>query len=1010
MVYTLRNRNHKLIFLLDYLWPDEYSLPPLSLCFFSTVHTLLQELGQMAPFLFDKTQERYSAARSPDPRVVFGTSARRPDMKMSLIHVALLVAASQIQLDNNPNLLILQKSLLIHEKHALLSSSNYLGFMPQLMVVRASCNDLLFVSPDTRFYRGRQRVWINMQYKNSYEVVLLDTISLLDAEVDRYEQTVWVFCSESGQWTSYFLLVPRRPTKDYPLIANVVSCNGILYWMDGVYNFNRIVSLDLADNRCAVIYFPDIVRENTTRYTPDSRVHIGAVRDELRLLHVLRAGKCFVVRVWELDRGDDTWALVGGRELKFSDAVTADGDRNTVVAAVFHPKDCDSIFVICGKSVYKCGVSKDTCRRLGELRESIGDEGLASFVLRHPPWPTPIPFGLRAKRRPSSPRSSLLLVTQNMQIPLLYADAVIGINGSNISYILRASGATIIVQGSKGVPDEMTVEINGSSAQVQTAQQIRLPRPLAVGKILAECQQEVKDIILMHHLMVISMATSKLEETINMTKSFPKINSEEKEEESSVMTIIDPRVVWGISGKGPNMKILPIHVALLVAAPQLDNIPNSNPNIMINQESGSKRGRTSIEVSVDNGLEVLLSNVGEDLLSEILVRLPNCRCVIQLSSVCRRWHVLISQPQFIPSFIRLHQDQDQSYTILFRMNYTSHIHETPEYFQLVCTLFSEESLLIHGKHVLLSSNYLDFMPSLMIVRASCNDLLLVSPDKYFLDGRFRYHHQRYYICNPVTKKWFLIPRETPLGTRAGFALICNKNSYKVVLLDMIGPAYAEATHIVDTYKQPVWVFCSESGKWTRSSFLLPARLDYTVIANVVSCNGILYWMDGFSNCDRIVSLDLADNRCAVIYFPEIVRENTTHYSPDSTVHISAVRDELRLLHVLRTQNGPGPKCFVMRVWELDRWDGPWSLVGERELKISDAVSADGDRDTVVAAVFHPKDCDSIFVICGKSVYECGVSKDKCRKLGELRESIGHEGLASFVLMHPPWPTPIPFAV
>ncbi|CAA0825572.1 Unknown protein [Striga hermonthica] len=460
------------------------------------------------------------------------------------------------------------------------------------------------------------------------------------------------------------------------------------------------------------------------------------------------------------------------------------------------------------------------------------------------------------------------------------------------------------------------------------------------------------------------------------------------------------------------MNILPIHVALLVTtAPQLDNI--NNPNFLINQESSrSKRVRTSIEVSLDNGLlEVLLSNVGEDLLSEILARLPNCRCVIQLSSVCRRWHALISQPQFIPSFIRLHRDRDQSYTILFHMNYTSNIYETPEYFQLVCTLFSEESLLIHGgKHALSSSNYLDFMPSLMVVRASCNDLLLVSPDKRFFDGRFRHHHQRYYICNPVTKKWFLVPKETPIGTRAGFALICNKNSYKVVLLDVFSLADKEATVIVDIYKQPLWVFCSESGKWTRSFFLLPARptRDYLFVTNVVSCNGILYWMDGSVNLDRIVSLDLANNRCVVIYFPDIVRENTTIGNPDSRVYICAVRDELRLLHFLRI--GPDTKCFVVRVWELDRWDGPWSLVGERELMFSDAVSADGGRDTVVAAVFHPKDCDSVFVICGKSVYECGVSKDTCRKLGELGEFIGHEGLASYVLMHPAWPTPIPFGV
>jgi hypothetical protein len=59
-----------------------------------------------------------------------------------------------------------------------------------------------------------------------------------------------------------------------------------------------------------------------------------------------------------------------------------------------------------------------------------------------------------------------------MQIPLLYADAVIGISGANISYIRRVSGATIAIQETMGVPEEMTIEINGSASQVQTAEQL----------------------------------------------------------------------------------------------------------------------------------------------------------------------------------------------------------------------------------------------------------------------------------------------------------------------------------------------------------------------------------------------------------------------------------------------------------------------------------------------------------------------------------------------------------
>ncbi|XP_078149152.1 RNA-binding KH domain-containing protein [Carex rostrata] len=63
-------------------------------------------------------------------------------------------------------------------------------------------------------------------------------------------------------------------------------------------------------------------------------------------------------------------------------------------------------------------------------------------------------------------------VTQHMQVPLSYVDAVIGADGANISYIRRASGATVTVQETRGVPGEMTVEMVGSNAQVQAAQQL----------------------------------------------------------------------------------------------------------------------------------------------------------------------------------------------------------------------------------------------------------------------------------------------------------------------------------------------------------------------------------------------------------------------------------------------------------------------------------------------------------------------------------------------------------
>ncbi|XP_062084451.1 flowering locus K homology domain isoform X2 [Humulus lupulus] len=82
------------------------------------------------------------------------------------------------------------------------------------------------------------------------------------------------------------------------------------------------------------------------------------------------------------------------------------------------------------------------------------------------------PMGVHQSSNAQTAPSMVSQITQQMQIPLSYADAVIGTSGASISYIRRASGATVTIQETRGNPTEMTVEISGSASQVQTAQQL----------------------------------------------------------------------------------------------------------------------------------------------------------------------------------------------------------------------------------------------------------------------------------------------------------------------------------------------------------------------------------------------------------------------------------------------------------------------------------------------------------------------------------------------------------
>ncbi|CAH9124171.1 unnamed protein product [Cuscuta epithymum] len=63
-------------------------------------------------------------------------------------------------------------------------------------------------------------------------------------------------------------------------------------------------------------------------------------------------------------------------------------------------------------------------------------------------------------------------MTKIMQVPLSYAEDIIGISGTNIAHIRRTSGAILSIQESRGLPDEITIEIKGTSSQVQTAEQL----------------------------------------------------------------------------------------------------------------------------------------------------------------------------------------------------------------------------------------------------------------------------------------------------------------------------------------------------------------------------------------------------------------------------------------------------------------------------------------------------------------------------------------------------------
>ncbi|KAJ6810965.1 RNA-binding KH domain-containing protein PEPPER-like [Iris pallida] len=117
---------------------------------------------------------------------------------------------------------------------------------------------------------------------------------------------------------------------------------------------------------------------------------------------------------------------------------------------------------------YPLSLNRDSLflNRETRLEPRVGHGGFSSYAQ------DPVLAGSRSSALGRPAGGLITQVTQKMQIPLTYAEDIIGREGANIAYIRRTSGAVLSIQESRGFSDEIVVEIKGTPTQVQTAQQL----------------------------------------------------------------------------------------------------------------------------------------------------------------------------------------------------------------------------------------------------------------------------------------------------------------------------------------------------------------------------------------------------------------------------------------------------------------------------------------------------------------------------------------------------------
>ncbi|GER44576.1 F-box family protein [Striga asiatica] len=433
-------------------------------------------------------------------------------------------------------------------------------------------------------------------------------------------------------------------------------------------------------------------------------------------------------------------------------------------------------------------------------------------------------------------------------------------------------------------------------------------------------------------------------------------------------------------------------------------------------------------------LSRFLEEVDEDILLEIFVRLPNYRSAILFAAVCHKWQSLISRPRSISRFISHHNEHKDRYpqpcTIIFhRAYYLGYLNErfTLPHFQPICKLSSQDSMFLRQTSNT-ATNYLDFLPSPMAIRASCNDLLLVSP-------HLSCWKHLYYICNPITRQFHRLPKIAPTVRdlyTVGQALICMPdNEFKVVVLDkshMPLPIVEEDEISSHRVYSEVRIFSSKTGTWESKCLEYPTTRDrwWVYWVEMITCpiSGVVYWLEQDYNMDRVLSLDLRnESKVGIVDFPD---DYWWHPMSATDVRKSQKRSGIKGDHVKSQIGVVSGELWLLqfvstivkgminlKVWRLNNCS-KWILVEDRK-NLKDPINEEAAAEEFVGGFTHPLNNEALILVWGRNIVEYKLTDGTVEILGVLQEYINlsefawymDERLVCTPMMLPTWPTTLP---
>ncbi|KAJ4702318.1 F-box domain containing protein [Melia azedarach] len=360
----------------------------------------------------------------------------------------------------------------------------------------------------------------------------------------------------------------------------------------------------------------------------------------------------------------------------------------------------------------------------------------------------------------------------------------------------------------------------------------------------------------------------------------------------------------------------------------------------------------------------------------------------------------------------MHHQYDQFHTSFsFLVEYWSHSNST------------ELMIKIGSSNVVQSLNFLYFLPHSPqheIRVATCFKDLVVCCQNGAV------YADVYYICNPLTRQFQMLPPAPKRCVENMLGFICYPHpcdkkqacttyarySYKLVRINKF-----------EGYKREfnVDIFSSETGKWSEKLVRSPKRLSSLYRSHIVAYNGILYWMD---EGNIIVAYDPLNDvgRCRVIDSP--IYDGGRNFATEELIGVCGGR--LRILQ--RISYFPGYECVSTKLsmWELEDCNtGKWKR--EEQVNIKDLDSEDYGMMKQVSRYgplpgllgFHPIEEDIVYLSFPGRVVKCNMRTRMLEEVCELQHhradgagAGGEEDILClcgtvFPLVHRWWPTPVP---